>query len=429
MAKAMRHGDREAVRALRLRRRTLPSQDPDDPGYRRLRYVRYCDDFLFGFAGPRREAEEIKSKVRAFLRDELKLELSESKTLITHAASQAARFLGYEIRAQHADTKITRNRRAVNGVIGLFVPRDVIRSKCAAYMKRGKPALRGPLLHDEDFTIVAKYGAEYRGIVQYYLLAQDVFRLGRLRWVMETSMLKTLAAKHKSSVTKMARKYKAAIDTPDERTGFEVVVQRDRGRKPLVARFGGIPLTRKRTAVITDLAPTLATVKGNELIHRLLAGRCELCESRVELQVHHIRKLADLDKPGRPERPGWVRLMAMRKRKTLVVYEACHRTSTPDGLQPPPGNENWRDQVCEETRQHGSGKGPSEKDPHHGHLVGGLLHSVGAPAEMPRATRPNKDALQAIPCRLMSVVNATAVITPSSHARITGRRVAPAVGR
>lgn len=228
IVKAKRHGDREAVRALRRQRRTLPSQDPDDPGYRRLRYVRYCDDFLLGFAGPRREAEQIKSEVRAFLREELKLELSEPKTLITHATSQAARFLGYEIRTQHADTKITRQRRAVNAAIGLFVPREVIRNKCAAYMNRGKPALRGPMLHDDDFTIVAKYGSEYRGIVQYYLPAQDVFRLGLLHWVMETSMLKTLAAKHKSTVTKMARKYKASIDTPDGvRTGFQVTVQRD----------------------------------------------------------------------------------------------------------------------------------------------------------------------------------------------------------
>jgi Type II intron maturase len=179
------------VRTLRRQRRRLPSQDPNDPGYRRLRYVRYCDDFLLGFAGPRREAEEIKSTIGVFLREELKLELSEPKTLITHATSQAARFLGYEIRTQHADTKITRNRRAVNGVIGLFVPRDVIRERCARYMSKGKPALRGPLLHDEDYTIVAKYGSEYRGFVQYYLLAQDVFRLEKLRWVMETSMLKT----------------------------------------------------------------------------------------------------------------------------------------------------------------------------------------------------------------------------------------------
>jgi group II intron reverse transcriptase/maturase len=326
IAKAKRHGDRDAVRALRRLRRRLPSQDPNDPDYRRLRYVRYCDDFLLGFAGPRREAEEIKSKIGEFLRDELKLELSEPKTLITHATSQAARFLSYEIRTQRTDTKITQGRRAVNGVVGLFVPRDVIRDRCARYMSKGKPALRGQLLHDEDYTIVAKYGSEYRGFVQYYLLAQDVFRLEKLRWVMETSMLKTLAGKHKSTVAKMVRKYKARIDTPDgSRTCFQVTVHRDQGRKPLVARFGGIPLTRKRTAVLTDLKPIMATVKGNELIRRLVAGRCELCEERTGLQVHHIRKLADLNKPGRPERPSWVHLMAMRKRKTLVVCEQCHQ--------------------------------------------------------------------------------------------------------
>ncbi|MGW0632967.1 group II intron reverse transcriptase/maturase [Streptomyces sp. NPDC002758] len=326
ITRAKRHGDREAVRALRRERRTLPSQDPNDPGYRRLRYVRYCDDFLLGFAGPRHEAEEIKARIRAFLRDELKLELSEPKTLITHATSQTAHFLGYEIRAQHADTKITRNRRAVNGAIGLFVPRAVIRNRCARYMSKGKPAQRGPLLHDEDSTIVAKYGSEYRGFVQYYLLAQDVFRLAPLRWVMETSMLKTLAGKHKSTVAKMARRYKASIDTPDgRRTCFQVTVQRDKGRKPLVARFGGIPLKRQRTTVITDLRPVMATARRNELIHRLLAGQCEMCEGRTGLQVHHVRKLADLNKQGRPERPPWAHLMAMRKRKTLVVCERCHQ--------------------------------------------------------------------------------------------------------
>jgi len=325
IAKAKRHGDRQTVRALRRWRRRLPSQDPGDPGYRRLRYVRYADDWLLGFAGPRHEAEQIKSKIQAFLREELKLELSESKTLITHATSQAAGFLGYEIKAQHADTKITRNRRAVNGAIGLFVPRQVIRQRCALYMREGKPAQRGALLHDDDYTIVAKYQAEYRGLVQYYLLAQDVFRLDTLRWVTETSMLKTLAGKHKSTVTKMAHKYKTVIDTPDgPRTCFQVTVQRDRGRKPLVARFGGVPLKRQRTAVLTDLSPTMASTKRNELIRRLLAGHCELCESRTGLEVHHLRKLADLNRPGRPDRPAWVHLMAKRRRKTLVVCRTCH---------------------------------------------------------------------------------------------------------
>jgi group II intron reverse transcriptase/maturase len=325
IARARRHKDKAEAHRLILARRRVPSQDPADPGYRRLRYVRYADDWLLGFAGPRREAEDIKSKIAAFLRDELRLELSPSKTLITHATSQAARFLGYEIKAQHSDTKITRRRRAVNGAIGLFVPRAVIRQRCALYMSKGKPAQCGMLLHDDDFTIVAKYQAEYAGLVQYYLLAQDVFRLGRLHWVMETSLLKTLAGKHRSTVGKMARKYRAVITTPaGPRKCLQVVIGRDRGRKPLVTRFGGIPLRRVRTAVLTDQRPVMASAKRNELIHRLLAGRCELCEGTAGLEVHHVRKLADLNKPGRREKPPWMHLMAKRRRKTLVICRRCH---------------------------------------------------------------------------------------------------------
>jgi group II intron reverse transcriptase/maturase len=324
--RAKRHGDREAVRRLRRQRRTLPSQDPNDPHYRRLRYVRYADDWLLGFAGPKHEAKEIKSRIRAFLRDELALELSEPKTLITHATSQAARFLGYEVRAQHADDKLDRRgQRAVNAAIGLFVPKQVIRQRRARYMSQEKPAQRGALLHDDNFTIVAKYQAEYRGLVQYYLLAQDVFRLGKLHWVMETSLLKTLAGKHRSTVTKMARKYKATIETPEgPRACLQVTVERDGGRKPLVARFGGIPLRRQRTAVLTDVSPVMASVRRNELIHRLLTECCEVCEARLHLEVHHVRKLADLNQPGRRERPAWMHLMAKRRRKTLVVCRRCH---------------------------------------------------------------------------------------------------------
>jgi hypothetical protein len=94
----------------------------------------------------------------------------------------------------------------------------------------------------DDYDIVKAYAAEYRGIVQYYLLATDVWRLVRLRWVAETSMLKTLTAKHKSTVSKIAAKYKAVVETTHgKRTCFEARVDRT-GKQPLVARFGGIPL-------------------------------------------------------------------------------------------------------------------------------------------------------------------------------------------
>jgi len=321
--RSRKRGDHATARELRKRLRSMPSGDPRDPGYRRLRYCRYADDTLLGFAGPRAEAEEIKQRLAAFLRDDLKLELSQDKTLITHARTQAARFLGYEITVLHNDRKVTKGIRRANGTVSLRVPAAVIKAKSVPYLARGKPARRPRLRNEDDHTIVSTYGAEYRGIVQYYLLAGNVARLYRLQWVMETSLLKTLADKHRSSVSKMARKHKAAIDTPyGPRKCLEARIERT-GRKPLVARFGGIPLRRQRDAVLTDRLPVPGIIRHKELVTRLLADRCEICGSTGQVDVHQVRKLADLGKPGQ-SRPAWAELMARRRRKTLVVCPSCH---------------------------------------------------------------------------------------------------------
>ncbi|TDO26060.1 group II intron reverse transcriptase/maturase [Kribbella sp. VKM Ac-2527] len=330
IARARRKGDHAEVRSLYRRLHSLPSQDPRDPDYRRLKYCRYADDTLLGFAGPKAEAEEIKRRLAAFLRDDLKLELSPDKTLITHARTQRARFLGYEIavassarRTRRPSGTDRRNRRSVNGTVVLHVPATVVKTKAALYLSRGKPACRNPMIKEADYNIVGRYGAEYRGIVQYYLLAGDVMRLHRLRWVMETSMLKTLGRKHRSSVSKMAAKFKAKISTPHGlRTCFEASVTRE-GKKPMVARFGGIPLKRQKTAVLTDRSNTGPIYPNKELIRRLHAGRCELCKRTDNIQVHHVRQLADLDRPGQPQ-PEWAQVMAKRRRKSLVVCGDCH---------------------------------------------------------------------------------------------------------
>lgn len=323
LAKARRRGDRVQARVLRQQMVSLPSADPNDPGYRRLRYIRYADDHLLGFTGPKAEAEQIKQRLAQFLRDELKLELSQEKTLITHARTRAARFLGYEITTQHNDTKKTGRYRRVNGQIALRVPRDVIKAKCAPYIDRGKPAKKTALINSSDHAIVATFGTVYRGVVQYYLLAGDVFRLHRLQWVMETSMLKTLAAKHRSSVSKMAARHKARIDTPNgPRVCFEARIER-KNRRPLVARFGGIPLQRQRAAELADREPVRVDYPQKELIARLLADTCEICGSKGNVQVHHVRALADLAHAGwQPS--DWARVMLHRRRKTVVACDICH---------------------------------------------------------------------------------------------------------
>ncbi len=323
--RARKRGDRAATRALRTQQRSMSSGDPQDPGYRRLRYVRFADDTLLGFTGPKAEAEEIKQRLAQFLRDDLLLELSEEKTLITHARTGAATFLGYEITTQHGDHKITRGRRAANGAIALRVPSAVVKAACAPYMMRGKPERRPRLVNDDDYTIVNTYAAEYRGFVQYYLLAGDVYRLNRVHWVMLTSLLKTLACKHDSSVSKMAAAYKATVETPSgPRRCFQASVERD-GRKPLVARFGGIPLKRQKSAVLIDREPVQVAGRRAELITRLLAGRCEMCEQKGEVEVHQVRTLAQLGGPGQSQ-PAWKETMAARQRTTLVICQACHST-------------------------------------------------------------------------------------------------------
>ena len=201
-------------------------QDPADPGYRRLRYIRYADDHLLGFTGPKAEAEEIKEELATFLRETLRLELNQDKTLITHARTQRARFLGYDITVQHGNTKLT-GQAAARVPLGQREDRAARAAGRDQGQVRPLPAARqtvapGRLQNLDDYDIVRIYGAEYRGIVNYYLLAQNVSDCGTLRWNAETSMLKTLAAKHHSTVRKMAARYKAKIETSDgKRTCFE----------------------------------------------------------------------------------------------------------------------------------------------------------------------------------------------------------------
>jgi len=322
-------GEPTEVRELRRQLRVLPSGDPGDPGFRRLRYVRYADDTLLGFIGPKVEAEEIKQRLAKFLLDELKLDMSQEKTLVTHAKTGRARFLGYEITAQHINSKITRGPRAVsratNGTIRFLVPKAVVDAKCAPYLKRGKPEHQAQLTNLSDFEIVSLFGAQYRGLVNYYLPATNVSRLDRVQWVMLTSMLKTLAAKHRSTVTKMAVKHMATIATPHgPRRCFEAQVQRA-GRRPLVSRFGGIPLKRQKWVELNDHppAPFAHRKTGSELIRRLRRQRCEFCDQRTTVDVHQVRSMAELVAMGRPQ-PAWAQLMARKKRKTLVVCEPCH---------------------------------------------------------------------------------------------------------
>lgn len=326
-------GNAEKAEALRKQAQLLPSRNGHDPHYRRLKYVRYADDFLLGFSGPKLEAEEIKQALRDFLRDELKLELSEEKTLITHAKSEAARFLGYEVTVIQDDPKrfITeegRDRRSLNGKIGLRVPKNVLETKCKSYKRNGHPIHRATLLQESDFTILATYQLEFRGIAEYYRLAYNLASLQKLKWVMEYSLLKTLANKFQMPLPKVVKKYKSETVINDKKyKTLQVSIPRQ-DKKPLVATWGGVSLSWNMKATLEEQPPTVKRGHHSELVQRLLAGYCELCGSTENIEVHHIRAMKDLHTyPGR-EKPEWVKRMIALKRKTMPLCRTCHEDVT-----------------------------------------------------------------------------------------------------
>ena len=326
LATARRQGNLERIKALWREMKRYPSQNPDDPGYRRLRYVRYADDFLLGFAGPLVEAHQIKERISTFLATELKLTLSAEKTLITHAQTGRARFLGYEIGIMECPTKLDRTRgtRTVNGKVGMYIPKDVIQAKRKRYLRDGEPIHRTELINDSKYDIIYRYQGEYRGLVNYYGMAQNLAELGYIRWTMETSLLKTLACKNQTSVMKETKRLQSTIETPEgPRKCLKLVIQREK-KNPLVAIFGGLPLKRRKNPPIEDRVILPYARITSEIVERLLNDTCEVCGSKENVEMHHVRHLKDLNKKGKREMPLWMKIMISRKRKSIPLCRRCH---------------------------------------------------------------------------------------------------------
>ncbi|WP_025153359.1 reverse transcriptase/maturase family protein [Morganella morganii] len=320
-------GRLDIARAARKKKQTLPTGDPFDPHYRRLRYVRYADDFILGFSGPKSEAEEIKHALTHFLHRELNLEVSQEKTLITHARTSKARFLGYDIQVGMCDTYRHKKYRSVNGHIRLLVPKDVMTKQSARYLLKGRVRRRPELLEESDYTIVHNYQTRFRGLANYYQLACDrSIKMSRLKGIMAHSLMLTLADKHKTWVSRLYQKYGTRCLMPNGKSYKCLQVRVERiDKPPLIATWGGISLAydnNYRNITLSDEKDRLFYGRV-ERLKAMLASTCELCGATDNIQVHHVRALKDLIKRGRTPSASQKR-MAARRRKTLVVCHSCH---------------------------------------------------------------------------------------------------------
>ena len=361
--RARQQGDRNTVRTLQQQQRQIPSQDMHDPNFRRLQYVRYADDWLLGFIGPKKEAEEIKMAIGKFLKKTLHLDMSKTKTFITHAKTQNAQFLGYAIGIYHVDHRTTRRVvsrtrvRNINGHVRLGIPYGLVNEKVKSYQRNGKTVSEGGLLFFSDAHIIDTYQRRFRGLAEYYKYAVDRHRLGKLKYVMEIALTNTLAGKFRTTVSQVYRRYKGTlrIDGYEYKT-LQVKVPTEKGER--LVYWGAIPLKVKKQFAepLHDTIRHDRKYERPDLIQRLQANTCQLCGSQKNCEVHHIHKLADLKKrwAGRKEKPKWVKLMIAIRRKTLVVCHQCHMDIHAGRPTPKIRQSSSREPCDTETVKHGS---------------------------------------------------------------------------
>lgn len=315
------------LKAIEQERAAFPSGDEMDGSYRRLKYIRYADDFILGVIGSKEDALRIKEDIKSFLSESLALELSEEKTLITHTG-KSAKFLGYEItvtRNNHQRRDVQgRLRRTYGKRVRLNVSMATLRDKLLEYgameikLRNGKeiwkPKCRSGLIFNDDLEILDRYNRETVGFCNYYLIANNCVVLHNFRYIMEYSMYKTFAGKYRSTVRKINKKYRLnkLFTVKYEQKG--VIKSRT---------FYKTSFKRRTTAFngSCDIELySIADVSRTNLTDRLKAEKCELCGATGKLIMHHVRNLKDLK-----GKESWKRLMSARKRKTIALCPSCHR--------------------------------------------------------------------------------------------------------
>ena len=313
------------IKRLREERNKFPARNEMDSSIKRLKYVRYADDFLIGVSGSREDCEEIKEILREFLSTQYHLELSAEKTKITHSAERV-RFLGYDVAVRRSQ-KIKKKangvkQRTLNNSVELTVP---LEDKIMQFLFKNDIIEQKPngeiwavcvprLRHLSEVDIVNRYNAQIRGICNYYCLAANYDKLNYFRYLMEYSCLKTLASKSNSTTRKIIQKYRH-----DGKWAIPHEVK------------GGIKYAKlvsladcKAGKLMSDKDPwqykSFDPKKLSQYV-RLSAGVCELCgDNSDSCCIYHAGKMKNLKSTTE-----WGKKMLHMRRKTLIVCPKCFK--------------------------------------------------------------------------------------------------------
>ena len=307
--------------------RATPSVDVNDPDFIRVKYIRYCDDWLIGVCGPYALAQQIKEEIKTFLREQLQLTLSEEKTHITNAKKGQAKFLGTLITigrgGQQKITKVKQGtrkmvkRRTTGWETIMEMPtQDLIqrlhkRGFCTA---NGEPTTKVSWMNLDPEQTISLYRSINQGILNYYRFVDNVNGLVRIQYILQYSLAKTFAAKYRISVRKVFTRFGKNIT---------VVVKAQDGKKDRYVSFNPNKDWEKRRNdfKINDKKIDLVQMALRMHTRSKLGKPCCICGSSKQVENHHVRHIRKIK---HKETKGFKRIMQSLNRKQVPVCKSCH---------------------------------------------------------------------------------------------------------
>lgn len=315
----LREGLKQPIHQLNQQILQTPAARYNDPSYTRVKFLRYADDVVVGVIGPKSLAEQVREELAIFLKEELKLELNQQKTVITHLATEQAHFLGYAFKTasprwrkrnlQHRGSphNIVQTTKTTSGNITLLMPLKNLSEKLKKYTANGQPACMNALINQPVDHIIEHYNSVLRGWYNFYQLAENVSQLNYTRYVFRYSLAKTLAHKEGSSVSRIFQKY-----------GKNLSHRKPNGNS--VCLFNQ-PLKQVKIATIMATGMDVLPSWMPRRTQSKLMDNCIICNSPKQIEMHHVRHIR---KRGEKLK-GFTLYMAVINRKQIPVCHHCHR--------------------------------------------------------------------------------------------------------
>jgi retron-type reverse transcriptase len=323
-----------------------------------FRYYRYADDWILFIRGTLSKAKTIKKILELWLKNNLKLQLSPEKTIITTIRENKAHFLGFEIFHQ-INKQIVRRRTKTGtflqryGKIQIMPDTERLEKqfKIKNYLNKDNKILSvGFLTPLEDHQIIQKFNEFIMGLGLFYIT--EISRpssLKRWHYILYYSCLKTLSHKHRSSIQKIVSSGYKDISDPNIYKKRKPNVFQNRiirsyttndGTKKYVTLLNYHEMMMKLLTIrkkyrnnnpyTTFNSPTIDFLrlhKNNWRTRFKLESMCAICANTDKLELHHIKAIHKSKSKGKLFNK-LDQMCGSLGRKQICLCRTCHNKVT-----------------------------------------------------------------------------------------------------